>query len=330
MKNMKKSIKLFTILLAAGILLAVIIFLSRNAPQNQPTKQEKLKIAYFKEMVGAPYFVAKESGIFEKNDLDVELIEVEAKQVLNELITGRADITIGVSWPSIIGMEIENPGLLKGFGSGGETIDGEVVEGILAREDSDMKNLMDLKGKTIAGDNARNNLALEMVFKKIGLNPSEDVKIIEIGKDIIGQALATKQVDAIFVLQPSLTVIKKMGVKILDTNIRAKNIIDPYWSGVLGVTTAKFASENNGAIEKLFSALDEAVKYIRANPGKAKLISSEYTSLPEDIASKAGIYFFASPKEYIDFEKAQIVVSSFVEAGILKESVDVKNVFLLP
>lgn len=326
---MKKS-TIITILVLLVILSVVGITLVKKS--SRTAEIPNLKIAYFKEMSASPFFVAQENGYFKEQGLNVELTGFDSgSQMLDMLITNKANITSGLSWPTIVGMEIEKPGLIKVFGGGGETISGEAVDGLLVRQDSTIKNITDLKGKTIAGDNPRNNLALKVVLKKIGLDPEKDVKIIEVGTNVIAQALINKQADAIFALQPSLTTIaEKFGGKTLETNLRARYITDPYWSGVLGVTTADFTSKNSITLQKVFNALQKAVDFIRTNPNEAKLIATKYTPLTEDIATKVGMYFFAAPKENIDFTKGQLIVDSFVDAGILKQKVDIKQMFILP
>ncbi|MDD4901430.1 MAG: ABC transporter substrate-binding protein [Patescibacteria group bacterium] len=322
---MKKIIIITILILAVILSILDVIFIKRN---HESVSINKLRIAYFKEMGFTPVFVAKEKGFFKDVGLDVDLVEVDSKQLLDVLITNRVDVT-AAALPSVAGMEIEKPGLIKIFGLGGETLTGEFTSGLVVLKNSPIEKIEDLKGKIVATDAAKNIPAMNLIFKKIGLDPGKDIKIIEVGGGIIAQALVNKQVDAIYCSEPTLTILtNKFDMHAIETNLRAKYIVDPYLTTALSVVTAAFAQKNPEIVKKLFDVYDRSVKFIADNQNESKLIASKYTPLTEDIITKVGLPAFLSPKEKVDFDKINYVIDTFVTAGILKQKIDIKPMFI--
>jgi len=116
--------------------------------------------------------VAKEKGFFEKNGLDVELINYSGStdQLLETLATGKADAAIGMALRWLKPLE-------QGF-------DVKIVAGghggclrLLAPASASIGNLKGLKGKTIAVSdmNAPEKHFFSILLKKEGLDPDKDV-----------------------------------------------------------------------------------------------------------------------------------------------------------
>lgn len=323
MKKIIWAVIVILVLVVGG----VAIYKNQN---EKIMKVEPLKIAYLKEMGFAPVFVAQEKGFFKDAGLDVELVEVDSKQLLDVLITNKVDAS-AAGLASIAGMEIEKSGLIKMFGVGGESTNGETVSALLVRKDSPIQKIDDLKGKTVATDAAKNIAGIKLIFSKIGIDPDKDIKIMEVGKEVIAQALINKQIDAIYAHQPTPAILAgKFDVRIIETNLRAKYIVDPYWNAALVVVTSEFAKNNPQTIKKLFDAYDNAIKFIRNNPDETKQISIKYTPLTEDVIKNVGLISMLSPKENVDFENMDKIIDSLVQTGILKQKVDIKNMFILP
>jgi len=116
--------------------------------------------------------VAKEKDFFEKNGLDVELINYSGStdQLLETLATGKADAAIGMALRWLKPLE-------QGF-------DVKIVAGghggclrLLAPASASIGNLKGLKGKTIAVSdmNAPEKHFFSILLKKEGLDPDKDV-----------------------------------------------------------------------------------------------------------------------------------------------------------
>lgn len=291
-------------------------------------KPEKVRIGYIPHMSGLPFFVALEKGYFKEEGLDVEFVKCGYREYMDALLTGRVDIIAPTSFPSLFGIEVESPGLLKFFLPGGEKKDGDIIYGILVRKDSPMKTMEELKGKKIGVTDPITTVNLKLILKKIGLDPDRDVTIMQVDPSVAITALVSKQVDAFLLTQPDLAVAMQKGeTRLLETNPRSKYIIDPYWSGA-AATTAKFIEENPQKMRRLFKALDKAVDFIRANPYEAKSLLVKYTPLTSDIAQKTGMYFLSKSTEPVDLQTIQFLAHLLFEHGILKKEVNADKMYV--
>lgn len=324
-----KKWKIFLGFIFLVILIFVGILIYKN--KSKIVSETPIKIAYLKETGFSYVFVAKEKGFYKEAGLNVELVEVDSKQLLDVILNNRVDVT-STGLASIAGLENEKSGLIKIFGGAGETINGEIVSALLVTKDSPIQKISDLKGKTIGTDAAKNIAGIKLFISKNGMDPEKDVKIIEVGKEIIAQALLNKQVDAVYAHQPTTTILMvKFDARTIETNLRARYTVDPYINAPLGVVTTEFYQKNPDVIKKLFNTYDQSVKFIRENPEETKLITSKYTpQLNSDIATKVGMVYMVSPKEKIDFNKMDIIINSLVEAKILKNKINIRDLFILP
>jgi ABC-type nitrate/sulfonate/bicarbonate transport system substrate-binding protein len=195
--------------------------------------------------------------------------------------------------------------LLKFFATGGEKKDGDVIYGMVVRSDAPINALLDLKGKKIGVTDPLTTLNLKLILKSVGLDPAKDVSISQVDRTVGVAALISKQVDAFILSEPDLTTsMEKGGLKAIDTNMRAKYIMDPYWSGA-AATTASFAQKNPVAMKRLFKALDKAIDLIRSNPADARALFPKYTALSDQASQKVGLYFFAKTTEVVDMKAIQ-------------------------
>ncbi|MFA6424072.1 MAG: ABC transporter substrate-binding protein [Candidatus Magasanikbacteria bacterium] len=282
--------------------------------------QKTIKIAHFRETSALPFYIANEKGYFKAENLNVELVEVDSKQLIDTLVTGKVDFTSAIAWPSVVGFEIEHPEILKPFGIMGESNSGDTIDGFLVKEDSKINKLEDFKGKTIAFDNPRGIPSAKMVFKKIGFDPDKDVVLMDMGKDIIASALLSGKVDAVWTTQPSLTIIaNKIKTKIVEPNMRTRYLTDPYWISPMGLTTNNFILQNREIVNKVENALKESLAFIQNNPVETRIIATKYTPLTSDITEKMGVQTYKSTPDNQDYLSMQSIVDSLVEAQILKK-----------
>lgn len=327
-------------ILIATITIAIVFFglIAKNYQNFHSThninlpisQQETIKIAMCTtDMAGLPYMILKENKLLEKHGLIPQFNEVDPSLLLNVLLDNQSDIAMGTSWPSLGGLEIEQPGLIKIAGAGGETASSKPMNGILVLPNSPINSMADLRGKIIAGENPRNNLVLKIILKKFNIDPEKDTEIIEIGKNLIANALIQKKADAIFVFQPSLASIsEKVNARIVDTNIRAKYIVDPYFSGPLMMVREDYAKYHTDIIQKFAESLEEATEYISKNPEEAKKIATKYTSLTPDLVEKTGAHFFIGPLSEISKDKIQTVTDILSTGGVLKQKINIPSMYL--
>lgn len=316
-------------LIVAALIVIVIcglVFFTDDSIHNRTA--ETVRIGYAEHSSFLPFYVAFDKGYYREEGLNVEAVEIGAiSELLTGLLAGKFDYIDAYTFTQFFAVEAESPGKLKFFASGGETMAGDVITAILVRNNSDIKSLSDLKGKTVGLQQA-DATHLKLILKLIGLNPDSDVNIIALSKDALLPSLQSGNVDAVWTQQPFVTIATEtLGAQILLKNPRAKYVSDPFWTGPAAIVTSEYYERNPETVRKLLRAYDRAIDFIRSNTDEAKIIETKYTSLPPDIATKSGFYFIAKPSEQVDLVKVQELADFYYLQGILSRKIDVRNMY---
>ena len=122
-----------------------------------------------------PVWIAKETGIFTRNGLDVQIIRAQAATATMSLISGELGF-IQAAAPAVVLSNLGGSGTVY-VASGYVGLDYWLVS--LPQ----IKNAEQLKGGIIgvSGLTGASFTATQLALKKLGLNPSKDVSIVAVG-----------------------------------------------------------------------------------------------------------------------------------------------------
>jgi NitT/TauT family transport system substrate-binding protein len=209
----------------------------------------------------SPMGFAAYKGIYAKHNLDVELYPFTSngQTVIQALATGKADAGGGLigDWlkPLEQGFDVK---LFVGSHGG--------CGSLFASEKSGIKDLKDLKGKTIATFvmGASPQTVLQVSIAKAGLDPNNDVTWKTVPFDLVGETVARGDADAGIHIDPWAWAIEKKHsfLHIADTQ-------SGYYEGhsccVLGAN-GPFLKANKDALRRVAEANIEAHEYTANHP----------------------------------------------------------------
>jgi ABC-type nitrate/sulfonate/bicarbonate transport system substrate-binding protein len=257
---MKKAVAL----IGVGLLVALFAF------QMNSQAADKVRFAYISDSPGssAPYWVAKEAGIFKKYGLDAEVIFINGStRGVQSMIAGEIDFAGAVGTSA-----------MNGAMAGGDVV---IVDSIVNTlpyyiiGKPNIKSPEDLKGRAAAthipGTSA--DFALRLALRKFGIE-YPDIKAVMVGG-------ATARVAAVINGQLDFTMVTDSG-KILGENAGLKVIIDmaklkiPF-QFTCTVTTKKLIRERPQTVQNMVNAVAEAVHYFKTHKKEAIAIMGKYT-----------------------------------------------------
>ncbi len=258
--------------------LVAIIALATGAATSQERKLIPLRVGLLKMASLTNPWTARRQGIFEKNGLDVSLIEFRSG---NEAIAaqqgGSVDIVLAIPGTAMIAIE-------RGFDlvaiaqnevakdSGPDTGSLQVLK------DSDLKSVADLNGKTIAvsGLHSQKTVGLQMLLRKAGVDLKR-VQLVEVPYPSHADALRSKQVDAVATVDPYTTQLLTSGVG----RVLAWDYTDAIPEQPLGAWFAKktFVQKQSDAIDRFNASIRESIDYMNANDMRARQEVVAYTGL---------------------------------------------------
>ena len=241
--------KLFTLTLLA---------LAATALQAQETK---VAIGLSGWTGFAPLTLAKETGIFKKNGLDVTLRKIPQKDRHLAIASGDVQcaattVETWIVWNANGVATTQIFQLDKSYGA-----DGMVVKANIAK-------INDLKGKTVAASapGTAPYFTLAWMLKKNGLSP-KDVKVVNLEPQPAANAIiaGTEGIDAAMTYEPYLSAVraKPEAGKIIATTLDYPMVMDTFGC------TPKFLAENPRAAKALADGYFDALEMIKSDPKKS-------------------------------------------------------------
>ena len=199
-----------------------------------------------------PVWVAKETGIFSRNGLDVQLIRAQSATSVMALLSGELNLIQGAA-PSVVQSN------LRGFG----TV--YVAAGYVGFEywlmsGRDIKSAEQLKGGLlgVSGLTGASATATQLILRKLGLVPGKDTSVIVIGgtpERLI--ALRTGKIQATLLNPPTTFVAQREGF-----NVLADLGTLPFQNNGV-VTTRKVINDNPEAVRRYVRSQVEAVHLMK-------------------------------------------------------------------
>lgn len=204
--------------------------------------------------------------------------------------------------------------------------EGYANQGFYALEDSPVRSVADLKGKTIAVNafGSAVDLVLRVVLKKNGLDPRRDVKIVEISFPSIGPAIREKRVDCGSLPLPfSATERAKGGIRAV---FLGRDAFPPY-SVIFQVATNDYLKANGPAMKAWLADYVEGLTwmYDPANRKRVIELTSELTKSPPEVIDAYFLTkgdYYRDPAACITPDLLQAPLDAMVREGLLATAVD--------
>jgi len=275
--NAKATVPAKHIIAVAITLILLLVFagckedkVKADAAKAEPGKT-RIVVADAKTTHHLNLYVAKELGLFEKHNVEVEIIPVDDNAAARDLVvSGGADVFW--SCPTVAIAAIANGAPIKTIAQ----VKTPCTSVLLVPQESKISKLEDLKDKEIAGisPTCEAVISLTSAAKKAGAN--FNLQRLAGGPAIT--ALKGGSVDGAILEEPQASIAELAGYKVLFREV-SENIP----CRTINASDRILATSAEG-LKNLIKAVDEANKIILSNPKAENIvkIAAEYTSAPED------------------------------------------------
>gem|GEM_PF-126308 len=255
--------------------LPVIFFLALAFTFTGPAlAADKLRIGY-----GAPsvamsvLWITKEGKLFEKNNLEVEVLYLESALVQRALIAGNIDYgeMTGslMAAPKLQGADLV---MIAGFLN-------QLIYRLVTRPE--IKTIADLKGKRVAVSRfgAGADRATRFLLTKLGFNPEKDVVLVQVGGAPTRlAALAANSIDATIVEPPDHKKAQEAGMRVL-ANMEDMGI--PFQHTGL-VTTRAHLAKSPDIARRVIKSFIEGIQLATVNSEIAKRALRKHMRLQQE------------------------------------------------
>jgi ABC-type nitrate/sulfonate/bicarbonate transport system substrate-binding protein len=219
-----------------------------------------------------PLWVTQESGLFQREGLDVELITIQGQPAVAALIAGDVDLLYCI--PHAVISAAAGGADLMFVGS----IYNRMQYRIVAAPGID--KLADLKGKVVGVARVHDvsHFYMRLALQRFGMNPDQDIRVVAVG----GQndrvlALKSGRVAATIVNPANALILEKSGFK---TVLDLEGLGFPVIGNAMAVRRSTL-KERRPALVKYFRALMAGVKKIQIDPEFSKKVLAKYLRLKD-------------------------------------------------
>lgn len=245
---------------------------------NAQQKLLPVKIGTLRQSAQVPGWLAKQLGLYEKHGLDAELIEFRnGNEAISAQRGGHVDIIVTIPGTA---MQANERGFDLVLIAQNEVTRKEPPDtgSIQVLKDSEIANVAALAGRkmAISGLRGQMHVAIQTVLRKGGVDPSQ-VQFLEMGYASMIDALKSRQVDAIALLDPWTTqlIVSGAGRPV------AWQFVDSLPEQPTGAFYARktFVDKNPEVVQRFAEALRESIDYLNADANRARAQVVAYTGL---------------------------------------------------
>ena len=264
---MKKTVKIFIILIMiAGIIGGYL--LSRQKQHKRHTGPlKKLTIGSTPQEASSLVYLAKEERYFEENGLDVEIIRYDfGFAAIQALLDKRVDIAFATDF-AFVSSSFHNKELRILC-----SISQVDVEELIARKDSGISGIEDLKGKRIGvKKNSSGEFHLDTFLLFHGIS-FKDIDIMDLAPPELVEAILKKRIDATVLWPPFTHNLKKeLGENAVSWSAQSEEPF--FW---LAITTENKMNEKHSIYKKFLECLSKSERFLKENEMKARQIITKH------------------------------------------------------
>jgi NitT/TauT family transport system substrate-binding protein len=228
-----------------------------------PAQGEPLRLRYAVWVGFGPLFVAQEKGFFDREGVDVELIELDDHTAaFAGFYAGHVDALAAAMQEAVAFAEPDEEPPACVFALD----DSQGGDGILAT--TDIRTIADLTGRSVAyGDRGISQFYINVLLKEIGLSQA-DIDFVDLPADKAAEAFMLGEVDAAVTWEPYLTQGRNVahGHVLTDSSERPGLLTDCL------MTQPSIFNARKPEFRALARAWDAAVRYVEAHPDEANAI----------------------------------------------------------
>lgn len=231
---------------------AIILVLLSSSASAQLTKLNVGYSAISEEQL--PAWIAKETGIFRQNGLDVQLIYFTGgTTAVQALVSG--EVPIGqVAGPAVVNSALAGSDIV--IIAGGAT---SLDYWLMSRPEIKRPEQLNGGSVAISAFGTASDFVARYALEKLGLTPGKDVALVQVGgvPDRLGAVLAGK-IEAAVLVPPSMFIGQRKGLNILADV--SKLGLPFQYTGV--ATSRRFIREHSDAVKRYVRSQLEAVHRI--------------------------------------------------------------------
>jgi NitT/TauT family transport system substrate-binding protein len=272
----------------------------------------------------APLYLGVDKGFFDEEGLkiDPQLAEGGAA-IVPSVLSGDYQIGFSNTTSLIIAaskklpIQIISQGVLAG-----ETTK-EAWDGVIVPKGSDIKEIGDLEGKTVAVNTLNNvsQVVVNTALKKAGADYTK-VKYVEVPFPDMNTALESGRVDAAFQVEPGYSGGLAAGSKNISN---AYEEMAPNYTVATYFASKQYIGENRDVVDRFNRAMQKSLDYASQHDDEVRAIVGTYTEIPKEVLDKMNLPVWKSDLNRPTIEQTS---AAALEYGFIEEEPSLDELIL--
>ncbi|MGO1561571.1 ABC-type nitrate/sulfonate/bicarbonate transport systems periplasmic components-like protein [Actinomycetales bacterium JB111] len=279
-----------------------------------------LSVALFPAADVAPVYLAIEQGFFEDEGLDVSVQMLDSGAAATAAVVS-GDVNIGFSNPAsvVIARSQNLPVTIVAPASAAGDTPEDAYSGVLVQADSDIEDITDLEGRTVAVNALGNilEITLRHALDDAGVD-SSTVELVEIPFPEMPATLEAGHVDAIFEVEPFVTQTVQTGTaRVVATPYE---LTAPALTGAVYFSNEQFLGENAEDAAAFRRAMEQSVAYADEHPDEMRAQVAEFTEIAPETIDEMN---FAQLATDVPREMIELYADLLTQYGLVESEVDI-------
>jgi NitT/TauT family transport system substrate-binding protein len=274
--------KALAAILSAALVCATVAC-SDSDQKSSSTEVTRLDVGVVAVIDVAPLYLGIDKGFFTAERLAVTPKPSQAgATIVAAVVSGNQKIGFSNNTSLLIAASKGLP--LRIVAAGNQASAGDYAV-IFARSDSAIRTAKDLAGKRIAVNSLNNvgPLSVNAALQASGVDIA-GVKFVEIPFPQMGAALAQRQVDAAWAVEPFVSGIKTAGGA--RPVLRTYPLIAPHFPVASYFTSKPYAASDPDVVNRFRRAMNRSLAYAQSNPAEVRRILPSYIKLSPEVAAQ--------------------------------------------
>jgi NitT/TauT family transport system substrate-binding protein len=230
----------------------------------------------------APIYLGKQKGFFTSRKIDLNLVTAQSgSAIVPAVVSGQNQFGFS-NWISLMLARQQNvavKAVANGVASTGKA--GADFGAVVVKKDSPIQSAKDLAGKKVSVNSLKNigEVSVRASIKKAGGDDGA-VKWVEMPFPNMPAALAAGQVDASFVVEPTLATIKAQGGRVV-----AWCYVDPAPDLTIAAyfASTKLIQDDPDLVKRFTEAINESLAYADGHPDEVRQVLTTYTKIDQSL-----------------------------------------------
>jgi NitT/TauT family transport system substrate-binding protein len=311
----------------AVIVLALVVLAGCGGEEDAaPTREQPTTVTVGVLPIAdmAPLYLGIEKGFFREQGLEVETqVAQGGAAIVPAVVSGDFQFGFGNNVSLMIARAKGLPLKIVTEGVQGAPDEESWANGLLVAEDSPIRSVEDLAGRTFAVTTLKNNaeVTIKATLEKAGVDVS-DLKFVEVPFPEMNTAVARGRADVAWQAEPFVTIGEQQGMR---------NIVDPMWATAPNLSIATYfgaepyLAENPEVAKGFAAAMRRSLDYAADHPDEARAIIPTYSEIKGELLEQIQLANWSSELNVSSIEQTAELARKY---GVLEEDLDLQA--LLP